>query len=174
MHIDPDQQALYRRISDFAVDQLLWRILYINSELEGHANAQALADKLMETSREAQLVIVGMNPSPMAAKLADDVVRSNELFIAYVKRLKAGESVEQIHQAWEQNNRQMADLLQQVIPGQISWQAMFDHECDLLRKVIEDVNAGKFRTLTDITPLLQRLAADMADYLAYGVLHQHE
>ena len=174
MHIDPDKQALYRRISDFAVDQLLWRILYINSELDDHANAQALADKLMDTSREAQLVIMGMNLGPSASRLAADVVRGNELFIAYVKRLKAGGNTEQIRQAWEENNRQMAELLKQVIPGQINWQAMFDHECDLLRKVIEDVNAGKFKTLTDITPLLRRLAADMADYLAHGVLHQHE
>ena len=168
--MDADSHALYRRISDFAADQLMWRVLYINSELSGDPNAQALADKLISISWEAALIIVGSYSEPDAGVLAAILVRNNELFIEYVKKLKAGEDAGEIRQKWEQSNHELASLLNRTIPGQSNWQVMLDHECDLLCQVIADVSAGKFRTLTDLTPLISRLSADMSDYLTNGAL----
>lgn len=78
------------------------------------------------------------------------------------------------HKRWKRRSNKIIKKICQVVPGSAEvWKAMLDHETELLNKTIQNIQDGKYRDMTDLASLLRRLAADMTDYMANGVLHDH-
>lgn len=171
--LEQDRYTLYRRIQDFAVEQLLWRVLYVTHALQGHPACDTVENKLKSMMEKAETSILSSSQEE-SKRLAQVIRENNTLFIEYVKHFAGhADECESIKRQWQENTSEMGKLLTRLNPGQTNWYAMLKHSDDLLMMVIRDCQSGKYKTLTDVTPLLQRLTADMADYAAKGYLHRH-
>lgn len=172
--LEQDRYTLYRRIQDFAVEQLLWRVLYITHVMQEHPVCDAVENKLKSMMEKAEMAILSSNSQEDARRFAQVCKENNRLFIEYAKHVADhADDCESIRHQWQESTAEMGKLLTRLNPDQTNWYAMLRHSDDLLQMVIRDYPSGKYNTLTDVTPLLQRLAADMADYAAKGYLNRH-
>ncbi len=175
MYDDPDKQAAYRSIQDYSTELLLWRVMYTVNAFLHSPVLPAVQDKLRKTVEQLQTRMLSISNTPATQQLTEDIGRSNDAFIDYIHALAAGDSQSQAyHKRWEEARNKIIKKICQVVPGSAEvWKAMLDHETELLNETIQNIQDGKYRDMTDLASLLRRLAADMTDYMANGVLHDH-
>ena len=139
------------------MEQLLWCILYVTHVLHGHPACNIVENKLVPMVEKAETAILNGSSQEEATRLAQEIRESNALFIAYVKHIAYNvDDSESIQRRWQENAAEMGELLTWLNPGQTNWCAMLRHSDDLLLMVIRGCQSGKFKTLTDVTPLLHR------------------
>lgn len=175
MYDDPDKQAAYRTILDYAVEQLMWLVMYaVNAFMDSPA-LPVVREKLQRISEQARNRLLSTSQTPEGKELAQTVYQCNEEYVRYVDSLAAGDGeAEEEKLRWMTERARIGELIAKTVPGSADlWVAMLHHETDLLNTVLKDLQRGRYHNMAEITSLLQRLATDMSDYMAKGVLHEH-
>lgn len=170
----PDALDIYKAFGDLAADTLFWKLIFLNSALFGTPNRQDVKQKLLSQSRAGEALIHTYYTLPAADRLIELADVHNRLFVIYVERSAARRPAlrESTHRQWEENGRRIARLLPQLNPfwKQPEWNAMIAHQIQLLTTIAQGTLEGQYAVFTTTAPLCQRLAADMADYMAAGVI----
>ena len=94
----------------------------------------------------------------------------------YLEHLKQRQrrQAEQIRQQWLELNRLTAQRLAELNPHWESslWGSMFTHNTNLLCQAADQDLLGNYRAISSSYLLLDRLAQEMGEYMATGIIRQ--
>lgn len=168
--------ATYKAFGSYAADTLFWQLTFLNSALLGAPNKQTVQMKLLGQGILCEPLITACYDTPPGHQLVRLIDKNNRLFIIYVERYSVRNPAarEAAMKQWLDNGSQIARLLPMLNPywKYPEWNAMIRHQIQLLSTIANDTAQGRYVTLNTTAPLCQRLAADMADYMAAGVLFE--
>lgn len=175
--IHQDTMDLYRACGNTAMDTLFWCLLYINSSLCRAANRQAIKEALLEQSKAYETLLGSFYPNPVGQDLIRRLDLQNRYFLVFVERglSKNQSGQEQAHRQWMENGRQIARLFARLNPywKEPEWSAMIGQWIHMLSRILRQSAAGDTDAFPQLAPLTRRLALDMSDYMAKGLVEKH-
>ena len=173
MYTEQQQRELSRAIYEYTADQLIWRILYLNSAVQNSPGLDVIGDKLLSLPRTFSLSLLNIDRTPAMHNFIQAAEEENRLYVGYADSVFQGKGNQAaLRRDWEQNTQKIATLLSQINAfwEKEEWMTLISHQKQLLDLVMLDVKEGKCSTFTQILPMVKRMAMEMSDYLAHGLI----
>lgn len=172
IYTEHELRELRKAIYEYAADQLMWQVLYINSVAQHAPNVNVIRDKLLSLPRTFELILLNSVNSPAVKDLAQAVYDGNRLFVQYVDCVcNGGTDQTTLKQKLEDSVQQIAKCMNGINPqwGTAEWMTLMHHEIDLMNTVMDKAKQGKYETWAQVLPVVRKIKMDMADYLAHGI-----
>jgi hypothetical protein len=170
-----EQLSLFDTFTSYALDDLFWSLMYINSAVFGTPLAEDAKRKLLKLHQGYQAVLTGYYAPDRCKALGTAIEENNQFFVSYVESLVQGSSQAFVmRQKWRENGGKVAALLCEMNPywHLAEWSAMIDHELDLLETITTNMMTRNYATFVSIAPICRRLAMEMSQYLCTGIEKQ--
>ena len=172
MYTQQEQQEIYRAVYEYAADQLLWRILYLDCVASHTPGTAEIREKLLTLPGTLSLILRSVCRSDDLEQLIQCIDKGNRIYVEYVDNVFLnGGCPENLRRMWDKNTAATAQALAKVDPEwtEKTWTAMMLHQNDLLEHTCSGVKKGNYDILVDVLPFIRRLATDMSEYLAKGL-----
>lgn len=172
-----DSLRLYQSVSAGFLDNLYWRLTYLNAAQFRTPNKADVGQILLSLYKDWEALVMRFYPSAAGRELVRRMDAANRLFTLYVERRCAGRKAQtgQTQQQWRENGRQMARLFSQLNRNwrQPEWSAMLGQSIQMMEHVAGESLAGHYDVFGEYVPLCQRLAVEMAEYIVKGLMDKH-
>lgn len=172
-----DSLRLYQSVSAGFLDNLYWRLTYLNAAQFHTPNKTNIGNTLLSLYKDWEALVLRFYPSVAGQELVRRMDAANRLYTLYVERRCAGRKaqMEQTRQQWMENGQQMARLFSRLNSHwhQPEWSAMLGQSIQMLEHMAGESLAGNYNVFGEYVPLCQRLAADMSDYIVKGLSEKH-
>ena len=172
MYTQQEQQEIYRAVYEYAADQLLWRVLYLDCVASDTPGTGEIREKLLTLPSTLALILRSVCHSEDLEQLIACIDKGNRIYVEYVDNVfQNGGCPESLRKMWDKNTAATAQALARVDPewDEAAWTSMMLHQNDLLEQTCSGVKAGSYTTLVEVLPFIRRLATDMSEYLANGL-----
>ena len=172
-----DTFRLYQSVSASFLDNLYWRLTYLNAAQFHTPNKPDVGQILLSLYKGWEALVLQFYPSAAGRELVRRMDAANRLYTLYVERRCAGRKAqtEQTRRQWRENGRQMARLFSQLNSHwrQPEWSAMLGQSIQMLEHVAGESLDGNYDVFGEYVPLCQRLAVDMSEYIVKGLSGKH-
>lgn len=176
MYTTQEQFEVYQAFSNFATDHLFWSLAYLNAALFHCPNREAVRRKLLALPEQHERLITYFYHSPEGVATAAALGRANRAFIQYIDATagRDSEACDRCEAVWNEAIDAAAANLARLNPDwkREIWKAMLTQEYNMLRDIARATAEGNYEVFPKHTPLCARLARDMSEYLANGVVRQ--
>lgn len=173
LYSDNQKKELTRAIGEYLIDQLLWRILYLNSVASNWEGSEEIRGKLLSLPSTFKLIIDNIERTPAGKELYEAINEETKYYVQYVNSTLNGENnLKNLKKLWDRSIERGLNALSRIYPkwNQMEWDAMISHQQNLLENILMDVKAGKYDTLPTIIPNIRRLTTDISQYLSKGFI----
>lgn len=172
MYTDQELMLLRKAIYEYAAEQLMWQVLYINCVAQHAPNTDIVRDKLLSLPKTFRLIMRNSVDSPGVEKLTEAVNEGNREFVSYVDCFfNHSTDLPEHRQKLNSNVQYIAKCLNQINPmwGTAEWITLINHQIELMNTVMNNAKQGHYESWAEILPIIRKLKMDMADYLAHGI-----
>lgn len=173
---EEEKLLLQQALDSFAVDNLLWSIVYLNNAIFNTPLKIDAQKKLLSMGKECKSIIMNIYPTENGKELVSAIEEYDRLFILYVNQLIHGSSqAPLIKERWKELGDGIAQLLSQINPhwNAMEWRAMINHESDLLDTLACGLHSKNYEIFFNTAPICRRLAFDMSSYMCNGIAKQY-
>lgn len=167
-----EQLDIYQAFGNYAVDNLFWRLLFIDSTMFSTPIKEETKKQMLESYKQFELILSGILDAEKSEKLTRQMAENNRLFVEYIENLLVGcPHLDTIREKWLENGRQFAQMLCEMSAywKKAEWNAMITREIHLLDAIARGMLAGNYNIFIDTSPICKRLAVDMAAYMSMGL-----
>lgn len=175
MYSEEQKQELSRAIGEYFVDQLLWRVLYLNGVASNWEGSEEIRKKLTSLPNTFRLIIDNIERTPEGKDLADAVTQETQDYVQYIDcEFQNCTSLSTLNQKWNRSIERVINSLARIYsewsPREL--EAIINHQRDLFEKLTSDIKNNKYSTLIEIVPIIRRLSTDIANYLSQGFIEK--
>lgn len=176
MYTTQDQFEVYEAFGNYATDHLFWSLVYLNAALFHCPNREAVRRKLLLLPEQHERLITYFYNTAEGVSVASAMQRASRAFIRYIDALADGKpgGCADCEAQWREAIDTIAANLALLNPDwrRDIWKTMLTQEYDMLLRIAKATQAGKYEAFPQDTPLCARLARDMSQYLASGIVKQ--
>lgn len=175
MYSKEQKQELSRAIGEYFVDQLLWRVLYLNSIASNWEGTEEIRKKLTSVPDTFRLIINNIEKTPEGKDLADAVTQETQDYVQYIDcEFQNCANLSTLNQKWNISIERVINSLARIYSEWSSreLEAIISHQQDLFEKLTTDIKNDKYSTLIEIVPIIRRLSTDIANYLSQGFIEK--
>lgn len=168
-----DEQMLSDVFTSYAIDNLFWSLIYLDSAIFATPLMDGAKNKLLSLNQTYKTILTSIYPLDWCKELILAMDEYNQLFVIYVERLIQGSNqIENVKQKWKENGQRIATLLSEMNPywKSAEWSAMINHETDLLETIAINMKTRNYATFINVAPICRRLAIDMSNYMCSGII----
>lgn len=153
-----------------------WALMYMQSRLFDAENADSIYQELQAQPAHYDQIMERYYGVSLTSGAAADGSPLYHYYDTYLEHLKQRQrrQAEQIRQQWLELNRLTAQRLAELNPHWESslWGSMFTHNTNLLCRAADQDLLGNYRAISSSYLLLDRLAQEMGEYMATGIIRQ--
>lgn len=153
-----------------------WSLMYMQSFLFGAANVDNIGHELDEQPAQYELIFKHYYGENFSSITRLNVQTEPKYFKPYLVALKAGRGSEaaRIKRGWLEEIKNAAEIFGSLNPfwNATEFNTMMSHFIRLLCSAAESDILGKYQEIGDVYLVLDRLAGDLGEYMAVGIIRQ--
>lgn len=155
---------------------VFWTYMYMQSSMFNSPNQLVIEEGILSLADAYGRLLGQYYGNGTKMILEKDIEAFFKTYIQYIEKLTQGEQAAQteLHQQWKEIGRKLAQKLSDLNPywGMPEWNAMILQQIKMLDMEADNCLQGKYNSLESSFELFSRLATDMGNYMASGVIKQ--